>query len=83
MITTNIHNAKTNLSKLVALAAAGEKVIICKNNIPMAQLMPMNAERATKPVRFGRYEGKIKYDPDIFKAMTAEEVREEFGEDWA
>ncbi len=83
MITTNIHDAKTNLSKYVAMAASGEKVIICKNNIPTAQLMSLEQEKPKKPVVFGRHRGMYDFDPAIFRAMTDEEIREEFGEDWA
>ena len=85
MITTNIHEAKTNLSKYVALAASGEQVIICKNNIPSARLVPLEEEKPKKikPIVFGRYKGLISYNEDTFRPMTDEEIREEFGEDWA
>ena len=34
----NISEAKTNLSKLVALVYRGEKVVIAKNNLPLVDL---------------------------------------------
>ncbi len=38
---TNIHEAKTHLSRLVERAAAGEEIIIAKAGKPMARLVPM------------------------------------------
>ena len=36
--TVSIHAAKTNLSKLVARAEAGEEIIIARGNKPVAKL---------------------------------------------
>ncbi|MBK7217557.1 MAG: type II toxin-antitoxin system Phd/YefM family antitoxin [Candidatus Promineofilum sp.] len=37
----NIHEAKTNLSKLIRLAEAGEEVIIARDDVPIVRLMPV------------------------------------------
>jgi prevent-host-death family protein len=37
----NIHEAKTNLSKLLARVASGEEVVIAKAGIPVAKLVPV------------------------------------------
>ncbi len=39
--TVNMHEAKTRLSELLALALQGEEVIIAKANRPMARLVPV------------------------------------------
>lgn len=39
--TVNIHEAKTHLSELLALALEGEEVIIAKANKPIARLVPL------------------------------------------
>ncbi|MHB9103220.1 MAG: type II toxin-antitoxin system Phd/YefM family antitoxin [Sulfuricella sp.] len=39
--TVNIHEAKTHLSELLALALAGEEVVIAKANKPIARLVPL------------------------------------------
>jgi len=39
--TVNMHEAKTRLSELLALAMQGEEVIIAKANKPMARLVPV------------------------------------------
>jgi prevent-host-death family protein len=36
-----LHDAKTNLSSLVDRAAAGEEIVIAKNCIPSARLVPI------------------------------------------
>jgi prevent-host-death family protein len=43
MATVTIHEAKTNLSKLIARAEAGEEIIIARGKQPVARLQPMNA----------------------------------------
>ncbi len=41
--TVNLYDAKTNLSKLVDRAAAGEEIIIAKAGKPKAKLVPYEA----------------------------------------
>jgi prevent-host-death family protein len=36
----SLDDAKTNFSKLVDRAAAGEEIVITKNGVPMAKLVP-------------------------------------------
>lgn len=42
----NVHEAKTNLSKLIARAANGERIIIGKAGKPMARLEPFSNTKA-------------------------------------
>ena len=37
----SLYDAKTRLSALVDRAAAGEEIVIAKNGVPMARLMPI------------------------------------------
>jgi prevent-host-death family protein len=41
METVNIHEAKTHLSRLVEDVAAGGEVVIAKNGVPRARLVPL------------------------------------------
>ena len=43
--TANIYDAKTNLSKLVDRAAAGEEIVIAKAGKPKAKLVPYQPPR--------------------------------------
>lgn len=42
-----MHEAKTNLSKLIKLAEAGEEVVIARGNSPVVRLLPI-VERGAK-----------------------------------
>ena len=42
--TVNLYEARTHLSTLVDEAAAGEEIIIAKNGVPKARLLPIVAE---------------------------------------
>jgi len=54
----NIHQAKTQLSRLVALAASGKEIIIAKSGKPVARLIPYTTK--TKARKLGQLCGKIK-----------------------
>jgi prevent-host-death family protein len=54
----NIHQAKTQLSRLVELAANGEEIIIAKAGKPVARLVPYMAKGAVR--RPGIMRGKIR-----------------------
>ena len=74
----NIHEAKTQLSKLIEKAMNGEEVVIAKAGKPMVRLTKMKQVRK-KPI-FGDLEGKIiEIDPDWWKPMTDEEAKEFLG----
>lgn len=45
----NVHDAKTNLSKLLERAANGERIIIGKAGKPMARLEPYSGTKAVHP----------------------------------
>jgi prevent-host-death family protein len=67
-----IHAAKTNLSKLVARAEAGEEIVLARGKDPVARIVPM----APKPKRkFGRLKGKIRVGPEFFEPLPEEELR--------
>ena len=53
--TLNLYEAKTQLSKLVERAAAGEEIVIAKAGKPMAKLVPLGR----KPLRSGFLKGKV------------------------
>lgn len=63
MESTNIHDAKTHLSRLVERAAAGEEIIIAKAGKPMAKLVPYRAEMA--PRKPGYWRGKVRIHEDF------------------
>ena len=68
MDTVNIHEAKTHLSRLVEEVAAGGEVVIAKNGVPRARLVPL--ERARK-LKFGILKGKLRYPDDLDAPLPA------------
>jgi prevent-host-death family protein len=60
---TNIHDAKSQLSKLVQLAFEGEEIVICKAGKPMARLIQYKNE--IKPRVPGYWQGKVTLSPDF------------------
>jgi prevent-host-death family protein len=59
----NMHEAKTQLSELVAAAERGEDVVIARNGAPAARLVAIRAEHA--PVRLGLLAGEIELGADF------------------
>jgi prevent-host-death family protein len=72
----NIHAAKTQLSALVARAAAGEVFVIAKAGRPLAVVGPY--ESAAPPERVGFMEGQIRV-PDDFDRLGEGAIAELFG----
>ena len=71
MQTVNIHEAKTQFSRLVDAAASGEEIVIAKAGKPAARLVPM--ERVKVPRRFGGLKGKVRIAED-FDAPLPDDV---------
>lgn len=63
MQTINIHQAKTDLSKLIARTLTGEDVIIAKAGKPVAKLVAYREK--VKPRKFGLLKGKIWISDDF------------------
>lgn len=53
---TNIHEAKTNFSKLVQRAEAGEEIVIGRSGRPVAKLVPYDQAVRRRP---GQLRGRI------------------------
>ena len=72
MQTVNIHDAKTNFSKLVDQAAAGEEIIIGKAGTPVARLVPLQKQK--RKIQFGVMKGQIEIKQGFYESMTEEEI---------
>jgi prevent-host-death family protein len=77
METVNIHEAKTQLSRLVAKAAGGEPFIIAKAGKPMVKVTAVDAPEAKPVKRVGFLAGQIKV-PDDFDRMFEDEIAQMF-----
>jgi prevent-host-death family protein len=73
----NIHEAKTQLSRLVEQAAKGESFVIAKAGKPMVKVIALDAPEPSQRKRFGFMAGQIKV-PGDFNTMGAEEIQRLF-----
>ncbi len=82
MLQVNIHEAKTQLSKLLEKTAGGESFIIAKAGKPIAKVVPY--EEPKKRSILGCMRGLGTFDPNLdFKAIARDEIMEMFyGKDW-
>jgi prevent-host-death family protein len=78
MLTVNIHEAKTHLSRLLDRAAKGEPFIIAKAGKPLVKVVPLETPEAGRARRLGFMAGQIAA-PDDFNRMGEVEIGELFG----
>jgi prevent-host-death family protein len=76
MVTVNIHEAKTQLSKLVDQAVKGEAFVIAKAGKPLVKVTALEAPPALR--RLGFLEGEITV-PEDFNRMGEAEIASLFG----
>jgi prevent-host-death family protein len=72
-VTMTIHHAKTNLSRLIARAEAGEEIVISRGKTPVARLTPV---RPPVERRFGAFKGLVSVGSEFFEPMTNAELTE-------
>ena len=64
MVKLNIHEAKTHLSRYLTRLRKGEKIILCRRNIPIAEIRGLPTARDTaRPIGLSRGEFDV---PDTF-----------------
>ncbi len=66
-----VHDAKTNLSRLIADALAGGEVVIARGNVPVVRLVPVEppGKRA-----FGAFAGRISLDERFHDPLPDDEM---------
>jgi prevent-host-death family protein len=79
MKTVNIHEAKTQLSKLVEEASRGESFVIAKAGKPVVKVTALGAPTGAQVRRLGFMAGQISV-PDDFDQMGRDEIEHIFGD---
>ncbi len=64
----NIHEAKTHLSRYLAHLAQGETILLCKRNVPIAEIRPLPPERKT-PRPIGLAKGTFEIPATFFDPL--------------
>jgi prevent-host-death family protein len=78
MKTVNIHEAKTQLSKLIEEASKGEAFVIAKAGKPVVKVTALSVPTGTQIRRLGFMAGQISV-PDDFDRMGKKEIERIFG----
>ncbi len=73
MSVVTIHQAKTNLSRLIKKVSAGEEVIIARGSKPVARLVPAGEIRGKRQP--GSLKGKLRVGPEFFAPLPAKELK--------
>jgi antitoxin (DNA-binding transcriptional repressor) of toxin-antitoxin stability system len=68
MIRLNIHEAKTHLSRYLSRLKPGDTILLCKRNVPIAEIRPLAPESKRKrPI--GLAKGLFRIPPSFFEAL--------------
>ncbi len=67
-----IHQAKTNLSRLIQRASGGEEVIIARGSKPVARLVPIGEVKGKRQP--GSLKGKLVVGREFFEPLPADEL---------
>lgn len=68
----SVHAAKTNLSKLIERATAGEDVVIARGKTPVVRLVPVRAPARRR--RFGAMRGRARTTKAFFQPLPPDEL---------
>ncbi|HEX21699.1 MAG TPA: type II toxin-antitoxin system Phd/YefM family antitoxin [Actinobacteria bacterium] len=77
MATINVHEAKTNFSKLLSRVESGEEIVIAKAGKPVAKMMPLANKVDFR--KSGSAKGRVVIKKDFF-APLPDEILKEFEE---
>ncbi len=72
----NIHEAKTQLSRIVSRVEAGEEIVISRDGHPVAKVVRLDSSVRS---RRGSLRGKITFAEDWDSAATNEAITRDFG----
>ena len=67
-----IHEAKTNLSRLIEKACRGEEIIIARGSDPVVRLVPIGKQKGCR--QLGILKGKLVVGPEFFEPLPPDEL---------
>jgi prevent-host-death family protein len=73
----NVHEAKTNFSRLLEIVESGHEVVIARAGTPVAKLVAI--PKAPKKRVLGGARGTVEFAPDWDAPMTDREIEEFLG----
>jgi len=72
MAISRIHEAKTNLSRLIERAERGEEILIARGKQPVVRLVPL--KKPGQKRQLGLFKGEFQVGPEFFDPLPAEEL---------
>ena len=73
MTKVTIHQAKTQLSRLIRKASAGEEIVIAKGALPVARLVPLKTSNGRR--KPGSLKGKLHVGREFFEPLPDSELK--------
>ncbi len=74
MTTYTVHQAKTQLSRLIEAVEKGEEVVIARGKEPVVRLVSVKPETVKRPRVFGALKGLGSVGPEFFDPLPEEEL---------
>lgn len=71
MTVVTVHQAKTNLSRLIAAALNGDEVVIARGKVPVVRLTPVGRAAERRP---GALKGRIALTREFFDPLPEDEL---------
>ena len=68
MIKLNVHEAKTHLSRYLTQLSEGDTIVLCKRNVPIAEIRPLKPAR-TERRPIGLAKGRFEVPPEFFDPL--------------
>ncbi len=68
MIKLNVHEAKTHLSRYLSQLSEGDTIVLCKRNVPIAEIRPLKPAR-TERRPIGLAKGRFEVPPEFFDPL--------------
>jgi len=76
MIEVTVHEAKTNLSKLLAAVESGEEIVVRRGRHPVAKLVPLREPAQKRPPVGVATSKPVRYTKDCFDPLADKELKE-------
>jgi antitoxin (DNA-binding transcriptional repressor) of toxin-antitoxin stability system len=73
MLRVNVADAKAHFSEYLERAAAGEVVIVCRRNVPVAEMRALRLPR-TKQRELGPYRGRVVETPGCWESLSEDDA---------
>lgn len=81
MLSINVHEAKAKLSEYLTAVENGETVVICRRNVPVAEIVPLKPPRKEpRPIGLGPYEEGYEIPESFFEPLPEELLKAFNGE---